>query len=154
MKEFNSESNRPKPSGTAFVTFDSKKTCEKIVEEWGDNVTKSFLNCLFGYVRSPYPICRKQYVLISMAPSPTDVIWENLTFSFVRNLFFEILAFLFMAVIILLAFKLQYKMVNYAFELKQERNKTGTFYIAFLSLSMSLIVLLLNMLLRLVVRHS
>lgn len=57
-----------------------------------------------------------------------------------------------MAVVILLAFKLQFYVVNIAFSLKVEGRKPGRFFIAFLSLSMSLIVLVLNMLLRLVVR--
>lgn len=123
----------------------------KILGQWGDSFAKAFLNCLFGFIRSPYPVCRGQYILISKAPSPTDVIWQNLSFSFVKNIFFEALSYLMMAVIILLAFKLQYKMVSIAFSLKMEGRKPGRFIIAFLSLSMSLIVLTLNMLLRLIV---
>ncbi len=56
-----------------------------------------------------------------------------------------------MAVVILFAFKLQYLMVNKAFELKMEGKQTGKYLILFLSLSMSGIVLLLNMLIRLLV---
>lgn len=153
MREFNSEGRPPTPTGTAFVSFEEKATVEQLIEKWGDSFAKAVGNCLFGYIRSPYPICRGQYVLLSKAPSPTDIIWQNLSFSFVRNLFFEALSYLLMAVIILLAFRLQYKMVSVAFELKMEGKKPGRFVIAFLSLSMSLIVLILNMLLRLVVSH-
>ncbi len=88
MREFNDEENPPVQSGTAFVSFNSQSTCEELVKKWGDSFLKSLANCLFGFVHSPYPVCKKQYVLISMAPSPTDVIWENLSFSFIRNLFF------------------------------------------------------------------
>ena len=56
-----------------------------------------------------------------------------------------------MAVVILFAFKLQYLMVNKAFELKMEGKQTGKYLILFMSLSMSGIVLLLNMLIRLLV---
>lgn len=67
---------------------------------------------------------------------------------------FELLAYLMMAVVILLAFKLQYYFVNIAFELKMEGKQTGRYLIVFLSLSMSGIILVLNMLLRLMVKTN
>ena len=86
-----------------------------MVDTFGDSFLKSFTNCLFGYIKSPYPLYGKYYVLVSEAPSPRDVIWENLLFSFMRNFLFSLISLVIMGVIIVLAFRLQGFFVNYAF---------------------------------------
>jgi hypothetical protein len=75
IREFNSPEYPPVQTGTAFVTFNEDKTCREVVSKWGDSFTRSVINCIFGYIKSPYPVCRNQYVLVAMAPSPADVIW-------------------------------------------------------------------------------
>ena len=56
-----------------------------------------------------------------------------------------------MGVIIMSAFRLQSYFVNYAYELRQQGVKTGKFIVILESLSMSGIVVIVNIVLRLVV---
>lgn len=97
------------------MTMNTKEATQQIVTNFGDSFVKSFTNCLFGYIKSPYPMYGGKYVLVSEAPSPRDVIWENLLFSFVRNFMFSIVSLIIMGVIIVLAFRLQSYFVNYAY---------------------------------------
>lgn len=61
---------------------------------------------------------KEKQLVFYRAPAPKEIIWENLQFSFVRNLFFEVLFIIGMGLFILLTFRVQYVFVRYMYELR------------------------------------
>jgi hypothetical protein len=93
-------------------------------------------------------------IIVQRAPAPKEVIWENLHFSYYRNVLFEVLFVLCMLVMIWGGFKVQVLFTTYAFMLKERGFSEGEWFIIMEALVMSGLVVGLNSLLRLVVQHQ
>lgn len=67
---------------------------------------------------------RGNTVVVSKAPAPREVIWENLSFSFFKSFLAEIIFVSTMVMLIILAFRLQFLVVNYAYDLRRKSEVT------------------------------
>ena len=82
------------------------------------------MNNLFSPFRKPPLLFRGNTVIVNQAPAPREVIWENLTFSFTKSFMAEVFFAGAMALVIFLAFKVQFMVVRYAYELRREVEHT------------------------------
>lgn len=109
------------------------------------------MNTILSPFRSPPLLFRASSVVVTRAPGPREVIWQNLSYSFLRSVIAEFLFIFVMVIVLLFSFRFQYRVVDLAYRLRHEGKKSGEFVAIIESLAMSLIVVIVNSLLRLLV---
>ena len=89
----NCDNNKDKFTGTVFISFDSQHALKVLLDNWGVTWLKNLKFLLFGKWLNPYLQFGSNSLLIHAAPDPSDLIWENLHFSFFKDLFNNLLMF-------------------------------------------------------------
>ena len=147
-------------TGTAFVTFDSQLPVKVLVDQWGVTYMKNIQFLLFGKCSNPYLRFKKKSILIHTAPDPTDLIWENLDFSFFRDFFNYILLYFVSGLILCLSFYIQFLVVKFVFKLRVETEKeimktyaTNSIFVKMGALTISSLVTMINAILRIIVYY-
>ena len=110
--------------GTVFVTFAEVKTAEAILAKYETSFIQSFLQNLFSSISKPSLNFRDCTVVVNRAPAPREVIWENLSFSFLKSFVAEVFFLATMVLVLFGAFKVQFLVIDYAYSLRQESQKT------------------------------
>ena len=153
-------SQSPEFTGTAFVTFKSQLPVKVLVDQWGVTYMKNIQFLLFGRCSNPYLRFKKKTILIHTAPDPTDLIWENLDFSFMRDFFNYILLYFVSALILVLSFYIQFLVVKFVFKLRKQTEieltnafATNSFLVKMTAISISSLVTMINAILRIIVYY-
>lgn len=151
-------SQSPEFTGTAFVTFNSQLPVKVLKDQWGVTYKRNLQFLLLGRWSNPYLRFKKRTVLIHTAPDPTDIIWENLDFSFARDFFNYILLYFVSAIILVLSFYIQFWVVTFVFKLRKETEieiaktyATNSLLVKMTALGISSLVTMFNALLRIFV---
>lgn len=151
-------SQSPEFTGTAFVTFNSQLPVKVLLDQWGVTYMKNVQFLLFGRCSNPYLRFKKRTILIHSAPDPTDLIWENLNFSFKRDFFNYILLYFVSVLILVLSFYIQFLVVKFVFKLRKETEieitktyATNSLIVKMSALSISSLVTMINAFLRIIV---
>lgn len=154
------ESQSSEFTGTAFVTFNSQLPVKVLIDQWGVTYLKNIQFLLFGRCSNPYLRFRKKTIQIHTAPDPTDLIWENLDFSFVRDFFNYILLYFVSGMILVLSFYIQFLVVTFVFKLRKETEitiakayATNSFLVKMTAISISSLVTMINAILRIIVYY-
>lgn len=69
-------------SGTAFISFELQSTVNEILKKHGATNLRTLRYIFCKCFKPPYLKYKNNVIIIKRAPSPSDVIWENLQFSF------------------------------------------------------------------------
>lgn len=104
--------------GTVFLTFPYQKIVNEILKKYESSFLNSFLRNLVVSIRRPLLSYNNRTVVVYRAPAPREVIWKNLSFSFFKSIVAELLFISTMVLLIYLAFKIQFIVVGYAYELR------------------------------------
>lgn len=64
-------------------------------------------------------------VVITRAPGPREVMWQNLSYSFLRSVISEILFVIVMILVLFFSFRFQYLIVDIAYKFRHESAQTG-----------------------------
>ncbi len=108
---------------------------------------------MFWWVKNPYLLFKGNTMIISKAPAPTDILWENLNFSFWRIYINNTLMFFASIVILFVSFIVQFKIMKYAYPYKKQSFEDShfDFLVKVRALIASLVVATMNVVLRLMV---
>lgn len=145
-------------TGTAFVTFNSQLPVKVLKDQWGVTYMKNLQFLLLHRCSNPYLRFKKRTILIHTAPDPTDVIWENLDFSFARDFFNYILLYFVSASILVMSFYIQFWVVKFVFKLRQDTEieimktyATNSLLVKMTALGISSLITMFNAVLRIFV---
>jgi len=78
QKSLSEEMDQKNLSSVAFVTFSSQIMAREIADEWSRTPLKRFFDRLFPWKVSRIYEFKRSYVYAEMAPSHTDINWENI----------------------------------------------------------------------------
>jgi hypothetical protein len=106
-------------AGTVFLTFSDQRTVAEILEEYEGSLLKTLLTRVLSPLRVPPLMLKDSVVVVAQAPGPRDVIWENLSYSFLRSVVAEVLFVVLMVVVLGLAFRLQSVLVEFAYRMRR-----------------------------------
>lgn len=109
------------------------------------------INTLLSAFKSPPLKFRASNVLVTRAPAPREVIWENLSNSFLRSFLAEVLFVATMVIVLYFSFRFQYRIIDLAYALRHQSSKSKEAIEFIEALAVSLIVVIVNSLLRLLV---
>ena len=90
-------------------------------------------------------------IMVGKAPAPKEVIWENLGFSYIRSLLFEAIFIGVMMLMLFAALQAILWFMNYSLSFRIEGQTSGQTLVIMKGLVISLLVVVLNCLMRLVV---
>ncbi|EAS01331.2 transmembrane protein, putative (macronuclear) [Tetrahymena thermophila SB210] len=150
-KECEKEGYTENFTGTAFVTFNTQKIIKPILSEWGNSTRRSLQNFLFGCFQSPYQDFKGNKLIITKAPTPTDILWDNQKFSFFRTYLNNSLMIFVALAILFGSFYLQYIIMKIVYPFR--KNASQDFGKRIQAYAMSLVVVTCNAILRLVVMY-
>jgi hypothetical protein len=145
--------------GTVFVSFQRVDIVNKIIEKYESSFVNSFMKTMFSWVKKSrlhlnhkYFISLHSVIMVSKAPAPREIIWQNLGFSYMRSFFFEVVFILVMVMMLFGALRIILWFMNYSLYFRIEAQaEGGKFLILAKGLVMSLLVVIINCLMRLVV---
>lgn len=144
-------------TGTAFITFNDQAPIKVLLENWGVTYFRTMKFLLFGerWKMNPYLKYKNNTLLIHHAPDPSDIIWENLDFSFWRNFHNNIIMYFLAGLLLFVSFRIQFESVKLVVEWKAELLKREEsfdyIFIQASALVVSSIILMINFLLKLLV---
>ena len=154
-------------TGTAFITFNDQAATKVLLENWGVTYYRTLKFLLFGdsSKMNSYLKYKTNTLLIHHAPDPSDIIWENLDFSFWRNFHNNIIMYFLAGLLLFVSFRIQFETVKLVIGLKNEILATeqqkmseavepvGLFVIKTSAFAISSIIILINYFLKLVVYY-
>ena len=163
LSEFENQSEdsvTKKFTGTAFITFNSQMPVKVLVDQWGVTYFKNLFFLFFGNCCNPYLRFKKRTILIHSAPDPTDVIWENLDFSFAKDFLNYTVLYLVSGLILVLSFYIQFLVVKFVFKLRQQTEieisktfATNSLIVKMTAIMISSLVTIINAILRIIVYY-
>ena len=151
------ESNPENFTGTAFITFKSQASVRILIDQWGVSFLRNLEFVFFGKWSNPYLKFGNNTVLVHEAPDPTDLIWENLSFSICRDIFNYTFLYLLSGLILVLSFYIQFQVVLISMKMKEELEEKmemraeRNLIVKTAALGISSITIMINFLLRLTV---
>ena len=167
IKSFGKTKNTPKEfTGTAFITFNDQAPIKVLIDSWGVTYFRTMKFLFFGdsFKMNPYLKYKTNTLLLHHAPDPSDVIWENLDFSFWRNFHNNIIMYFLAGLLLFVSFRIQFETIKVVIGLKNdllasEKMKSdeintltlNNFIIKTSAFAISSIILLINYFLRLIV---
>lgn len=111
--------------GTAFLTYSEQKTVVGILNKYENSLLKKFINKLLSPFKVSSLIFRGEPVIIARAPSPREVIWENLSYSFLRSVLAEVLFVALMVLVLFFTFRIQSYIVAISYKMRHESTKSA-----------------------------
>lgn len=90
-------------------------------------------------------------IVINKAPAPREVIWDNLSFSYIRSFIFEVFFALSMIIMLVAVRYVIIFFMNYSLTFRIEGEQTGRILVVLKGIVMSIIIVIINCLMRLVV---
>jgi len=135
-------------TGTVFITFNNQSTIQDLLCIYKTKLSRTIKFLFCRICSDSYLQISGKPLLLQTAPAPSDVAWENLSFSFNKFLVKEFLLYFLSFGILYVSFNVQYFVMKHYRPYYEASYKVNDFTIKFSAIVLSLIVLAVNILLQ------